>query len=592
MADENSFVQEVKFKVDDSELRSAVDNMRKNFGDGKNSKVTSSLEKGFKDAGKEAQKTAKEAERIGKATKVAARETNGLASAFDRMKGAVTGLVAAYAGFRGISALVGFGRGSIDAFNIQNRAERMLEFGMRQNGTAARAQELKDYASGIQRRSMYGDEALLTAAGAWQNKIRGVDNSKRMMELVADFAAKSTGGGTVDAGAMRGMAQQLMQALSGRAITLKAQGFDITAINDLQKIRQNGGVVTEDMEIAALEKVLAPIRGMARELSETDEGKIIQLKNEIGDMREEIGRELLPVVARLAGNLRDNLPVVKELFEGFSGVLVGWMNSISEHRETIVSFVSSMGEIVTFIAKNVGFVINFKASMMLLGPLFKKTALQMTQAEMQVETSTQQAASGISKAAVQIRNAGEQAQQAGQKLSGVGTALGALRGFAVNAIVAWSASQIEEAISAAWSYFKERKRAIDFDTAQGERRQAQDRMLNAWNAYKNGGALKDINERRDLEAAVQSYRAKYGTDAAVPEYIRKALGEDTSVKPDLSSEKKGTKGATTNNFINYTNNITTDSDLMAKAIKENLRTLLTSQLTFVSRSETARALAL
>ena len=592
MADENSFYQEIKFNVDDSELRSAIDNMRKNFGDGSNTKVTSSLEKGFKDAGKEAQKTAKETEKIGKATKVAAKETDGLAMAFDRMKVAVGGLVAAYAGFRGISSLVGFGRGSIDAFNIQNRAERMLEFGMRQNGTADRAQELKDFASNIQRQSMYGDEAMLTAAGAWQNKIRDVDNSKRMMQLVADFAAKSTGGGSVDAGTMRSMSQQLMQALNGRAITLKAQGFDISAINDLQKIRQKGGVVTEDMEIAALEKVLAPIRGMAKELAQTDEGKIIQLKNEIGDMREEIGRELLPVVAQLAGNIRENLPTIKVLFEGFRDVLIGWMNTLYENRETVNSFVSAMGEIVTFIAKNVGFIVNFKASMMLLGPLFKKTAMQMTQAELQVESSTRQAAAGISKAAVQIKTAGDEAQVAGEKLSGVGSALGALKGFAVNAIVAWSASQIEEAISAAWAYFKERKRATDFETADGQRLKAQDRMISAWNAYKNGGVLKDVNERRDLEAAVQSYREKYGVDAAVPEYIRRALGEDTSIKPNITPEKRATKGATTINNIAYTNNITTDSDLMAKAIKENLRTLLTSNLTFVNRSETARALAL
>lgn len=592
MADENSFYQEIKFNVDDSELRSAIDNMRKNFGDGSNSKVTSSLEKGFKDAGKEAQKTAKETEKIGKATKVAAKETNGLALAFERMKGAVGGLVAAYAGFRGISSLVGFGRGSIQAFNVQNRAERMLEFGMRQNGTAERAQELKDYASGIQRQSMYGDEAMLTAAGAWQNKIKSVDNSKRMMELVADFAAKSTGGGTVDANTMRSMSQQLMQALNGRAITLKAQGFDISAINDLQKFRQKGGVVTEDMEIAALEKVLAPIRGMAKELAQTDEGKIIQLTNEIGDMREEIGRELLPVVAQLAGSIRENLPTIKVLFEGFKDVLVGWMNTLYEHRETFTTFVSSMGEILTFIAKNVGFVVNFKMSMSLLGPLFKKTAMQMTQAELQVETSTQQAATGISKAAVQIKTAGEQAQEAGQKLSGVGSALGALRGFAVNAIVAWSASQIEEAISAAWSYFKQRKAQADMDARLAERDEATTKMLDAWKAYKNGGLLKDVNERRDLEGAVQSYRAKYGVDAAVPEYIRKALGEDTSIKPNITPEKRATKGATTINNIAYTNNITTDSDLMAKSIKENLRTLLTSNLTFVNRSETARALAL
>lgn len=589
MADENSFVQEIKLEVDDSELRAAVENMKKEFV-GVDASLGKKLPDDFKKAGKEAEKTAKETERIAKASDKATKETDKLSHSFGGLAGAIRGAVAAYAGFQGISKLVGFGKGSLEAFKVQARAERMLEFGMRQNGTQASSQELKDYASALQRRTMYGDEAMLTAAAAWQNKIRSVDNSKRMMELVADFAAKSTGGGSVDAGTMRSMAQQLMQALSGRAITLKAQGFDITAIERLQKIRSKGGTVTEDMEIQALERVLAPIRGMARELADTDEGKIEKLKNDIGDMREEIGRELMPVVADLASNVRENMPAIKEMFEGFKDVLVGWMNALSDNRETIVSFATTVTDLVKFLGNNIGTVANYKVAFMALGPMMKKNAVQITAAELKVETATAQAAAGIQKAAVQMRNAGEIASGAANKLSGVGGALGSLKGFAVSAIAAWSASQIEQAISAAWSYFKQKRNENDLKERIAEKDAATTRMLDAYRAYKNGGLLKDVNERRDLEAAVQTYRAKYGLDAAVPDYILKALGETRA--PDITPEKKTTKGSTTINNINYTNNITTDSDLLAKQVKENLRTLLTSNLNIVNRAEGAKVLAL
>lgn len=589
MADENSFVQEIKLEVDDSELRAAVENMKKEFV-GVDASLGKKFPDDFKKAGKEAEKTAKETERIAKASDKATKETDKLSHSFGGLAGAIRGAVAAYAGFQGISKLVGFGKGSLEAFKVQARAERMLEFGMRQNGTQASSQELKDYAAALQRRTMYGDEAMLTAAAAWQNKIRSVDNSKRMMELVADFAAKSTGGGSVDAGTMRSMAQQLMQALSGRAITLKAQGFDITAIERLQKIRSKGGTVTEDMEIQALERVLAPIRGMARELADTDEGKIEKLKNDIGDMREEIGRELMPVVADLASNVRENMPAIKEMFEGFKEVLVGWMNALSDNRETIVSFATTMTDLVKFLGNNIGTVANYKVAFMALGPMMKKNAVQITAAELKVETATAQAAAGIQKAAVQMRNAGEIASGAANKLSGVGGALGSLKGFAVSAIAAWSASQIEQAISAAWSYFKQKRNENDLKERLAEKDAATTRMLDAYRAYKNGGLLKDVNERRDLEAAVQTYRAKYGLDAAVPDYILKALGETRA--PDITPEKRTTKGSTTINNINYTNNITTDSDLLAKQVKENLRTLLTSNLNIVNRAEGAKVLAL
>ena len=117
MADE--FVQVVKFKVDDKEIVAAIDRIRKAFGEGAGAKgPADALDKNLKKASKSASDTAKQAQNIARATKEATRETNGLTSAFDRMKGAVTGLVAAYAGFKGISAIVGFGKGSIDAFTM------------------------------------------------------------------------------------------------------------------------------------------------------------------------------------------------------------------------------------------------------------------------------------------------------------------------------------------------------------------------------------------------------------------------------------------------------------------------------------------
>lgn len=603
MAEE--FVQSIKLKVDDSELVDAVKRFREAFGGGVagvgGNNPASGLEKGMQKASKAASEAARQAKNISSGMKEATRETNGLTSAFNSMKGAVTGLVAAYAGFKGISALVGFGKGSIDAFNVQNRAERMLEFGMRQNGTQGRSRELKEFASLIQKNTMYGDEALLTAAAGWQNKIHGVENSKRMMALVADYAAKSTGGGTVDAGAMRGFSQQLMQALTGRAITLKAQGLDISAIERLNEIRRKGGTVTEDMEIAALEKVLEPIRGMAQEIARTDEGKIQQLKNDIGDMREEIGRELLPVVGELAKSMKENIPTLKKVFEGFKDVLVSLMETVKAHTGEIREFASAFSDALKLFSQAPVEIIGFVAAMKLLGPAMRS-------------------------ARASALDSGTGFLLLGKTLKSIGKG-----GLVAGAI--WGLEQIYKAAKTTMELATETSREGKRTTHYADLDEANRNVLSQIE-YQKSLNLSD-KEKAEVMARVASVgpnvdlqnvrnpavgmlyngltenqRSWMKHEFEKRKYMAKrqaAMNAMNKVgqlpKPDYSSEEelqkridaenaKMSKGDTYNNNITVYNNITADSEMTAKIIKEKLRFFATSQLNFTSRTAAAKAFAL
>lgn len=622
MAEE--FVQTIKLKVDDSDLVAAVKRFRDALGESGNVSVrpTAGLEKGMKAVGKEADEAARKVEKVGKdlgeagakagraateakkiswATKEAAKETNGLSAAFGNLKGAVTGLVAAYAGFKGISALVGFGKGSIDAFNVQNRAERMLEFGMRQNGTQSRSGELKNFASLIQKNTMYGDEAMLSAAAGWQNKIRGVENSKRMMALVADYAAKSTGGGTVDAAAMRGFSQQLIQALAGRATTLKAQGLDISAIERLNEIRRKGGAVTEDMEIAALEKTLAPIRGIASELAKTDEGKIQQLKNDIGDMREEIGRELLPVVGELAKSMKENLPTLKKLFEGFKDVLVSLMETVKAHTGEIREFASAFSDALKLFSQAPVEIMGFVAAMKLLGPA--------------------------------MRSARASALDSGTGFLLLGKTLKAIGKGGLMAGAIWGLEKIYEAAKALKELFteesRERKRTThksDFDEANRHVRSQieNQKKLNLSDKEKAevmarvasvgpnvdlqnvrnpavGLLYSGLNENQRSWMKYEFEKRKYMAKQQAAMNAMNKVGQ--LPKPDFSEEDDTmkrinaerammTKGDTYNNNITVYNSISADSEMTAKIIKEQLRFFATSQLNFTSRTAAAKAFAL
>lgn len=603
MAEE--FVQVVKLKVDDSELRAAIENLRRALGDGVNVKLTAGLEKGLKDAGKEANKTAKETEKIAKGTKDAKKETDGLSKSFKGMTGAVKGLVAAYAGFKGISAIVGFGKGSIEAFNVQNRAERMLEFGMRQNGTAERADELKRYASTIQGRTIYGDEAMLSAAAGWQNKIQDVENSKRMMDLVADFAAKSTGGGAVDAGAMKGFSQQLMQALAGRAITLKAQGFDISAINELQEIRRKGGKVTEDMEIAALEKVLAPIKGMAQELANTDEGKILQLKNTIGDMREEVGRQLMPVVSRLAENIRKNLPSLKNLFESLGKVFESLVNAVTENIGTLKTVADWFAALMRFIGDHLGEIVAFGAGMKVLGvaiPLVSGgiEGLSIALKGLVVGNPLGAAAAGIA-ALVGVTLALREKltkSRDDKRYAAAEDAASKVKELATRKVKAGYEDKAEEDLQAARKDLS-RKIAEYANLHDGAVPQE---WLDALSMGRNGASTPGRLKYHHEGDPKDKFRYVYGVgstgkvidpktgkefDPSVYSYDPNALTK--KIQQDL---KLQAKGDTTVNNVQVTNNITTDSDMTTKIIKDMLKTLTTSQLNFTSRTSAAKALAI
>ena len=606
MAEE--FVQSIKFKVDDSELKRSLSEIEKRAGniqirfkaDASASRILSQIN-GLKNP--QAAGAPGGLSSFVREQRHAARSTNAFAVALDsarrglelfslkisrantaRSVSSVSGATAAVATGAGAAALPlgrlgglaavtpgliqmaqmvyqplkAFSQGSIDLFNTQNRAEKMLEFGMRQNGTADRVQELKDYASDIQRRTIYGDEAMLTAAGGWQNKIRGVDNSKRMMELVADYAAKSTGGGAVSADQMRGFSQQLMQALSGRAVTLKAQGFDITAIEQLAELRRKGAKITEDMEIAALEKVLAPVKGMAQDLANTDEGKIIQTQNAMGDLREEVGRRLQPVFARVTSSIMRNMPTIGRMFESFGNVVERFVQIFADNADTIAAFAEKAVGLLEIISE-------FPAS-------FGAFAV----------------AAKVASASIGVQGAGGAASGLLGSLGGLG---GGLMKLATSSAWGLLIGEIALIGTTLWEAYKEASKAKETRRKIKEDGNVRQSVIGSYRRYRAG----EISEERYKE--VFDRAKSMGSDMSGSVYDIWKTAESSKLAPGgldmdkMMAQFKNMKPVT-NNRITVNNEIKTDSDMTAKIIKDQLRELTTSRLNFSSRTAVAKAVSL
>lgn len=437
---------------------------------------------------------------------------------------------------------------SIGSFRTQNRAENALMFGMKQNGTEDSINELLRHSSEIQKKSIYGDEALLTAAAAWQPKIKGVENNKKMLDLLADYAAKVTGGGEVSAEQMKGFSQQLITALSGRSTALKYQGFDTTALEQLQKLKTSGAKVTEEMEIAALEKVLAPVRGMSRDLAKTDEGKIIQLKNAVGDLKESLGEKLQPAFTNIVQSINSNLPTIEKGFNSFGNLAVKIIDGFSRNIDKLSAFAN-------YGLKALNVISDYPAAFAAFGTAAK----------------TAQFALGDSKTGL---------------LGSFGAFGNSLTKLATSTAWGLLAGEIALIGSTLYETYKQ------ISTQNKKNKEIRE------NGNIRASLSKSVTRLKRGEISEERYKSAY--DAAVRLDPTIAESERFNIwmkKPqkqnlDFARQKNVLVNMNFNTTNTQNNNITADSEMTAKIIKENLRWFATSQLNFTSRTAAAKAFAL
>ena len=119
-------------------------------------------------------------------------------------------------------------------------------------------------------------------------------------------------GATASADDFRSMTNGLAQALNGNFASLTRQGFVLT---DVQKKMLTTG--SESERAAALTAILnSTYKDFNKTLAQTPEGRMIKLKNEFGNLKEEIGRGLLPVFEKIMEILSKKvIPALEKLLK-------------------------------------------------------------------------------------------------------------------------------------------------------------------------------------------------------------------------------------------------------------------------------------
>ncbi|AKL95018.1 phage tail tape measure protein TP901 family [Clostridium aceticum] len=266
---------------------------------------------------------------------ITTRAVSGLSKGLKMLAGAA----GAYVGYRAMKA---FANESVEAAKAQIEVEEKLEAvlknvkSLQKEGPEAykKAQvELLGLASQLQNVGVIGDE--VTIAGMQQlatfqmsQKEIGV-LSKGMLDLLAQ--QKGLNASQQDA---VGVANMIGKVMDGQVGALSRVGISFT---DAQAEAIKFGDQMTRAKVLA-EVLEQNVGGVNEALAKTDQGKIQQMTNAWGDMKEEVGKKVLSVQARFAGWFFTKIPRIQGSILGLTDRLTrgidfiaGGFNKISPH---------------------------------------------------------------------------------------------------------------------------------------------------------------------------------------------------------------------------------------------------------------------
>jgi len=248
------------------------------------------------------------------------------------LENAVRGVVAAIGGLAIIRKIFSFATQSMGLFDTQLQGETQLLTTLSNtlDGTSITIDvdantsplevafdQIKDKASEIQSKGIYGDEIMIGGAGELSTYISDVNAVTSMMDTLSNYAAGMSGGAELNYQQMVDYATQLGKALNGSYDGLTKKGFELTKAQ--QKIIETG----TDMEKAlVLDDVISESwANLYDTMSDTPQSQIIQLKNSWGDLGEVIGSRIYPAVLQFVNVITSNWGTIESLTFNLSNAI-------------------------------------------------------------------------------------------------------------------------------------------------------------------------------------------------------------------------------------------------------------------------------
>lgn len=502
----------------------------------------------FESTAEDIEETTQATNELNKAAKNATPGIEKMSGGLSRLAGALKSVAASYIGLQGVRKVWDFGNESIDLYNMQLRQERQLQTVLGNKGLGSEFQGIKEHAASIQGRTIYGDEAMIAGAGELATYVKSADSMKRMMDLLANYAAGMTGGGEVTPQQMVDLATGLGKAFDGTYDAMRKKGFDVSGLQKitravelqeqmtkgegpkklssddreaLQFLRDNKGKSIEDLKIEALEEALADWSGLAETFAQTDEGKIIQIKNAIGDMKEDLGKTLLPVVANIMTKVRDNLPKIQKMMESLGNAFIAIGDMLSDHMDHFMMIGEALAKVVNFVAEFPALSAGTVMALVAIKNGFMETAFAAGDLEMKLQSTNAELLKMHKTSALLIGGAGAAAGfmsyssgaseadnvSSGLKGMAMAAAFGASQFGAMGAAIGAASVALGGLISGVYQLWQASKDADKTIEQIEEQNKAYDRLIKFKKEMKEGVAGASVNYMREVAA----FEAKYGS---------------------------------------------------------------------------------
>ena len=215
-------------------------------------------------------------------------QLSGVSGSIRKLGSAIVATSAAYFGTRGLISAIST---STELAGIQEQAEKQLATALGRTSTA-----LLNQASALQKVTIFGDEAtiqqqaFLASIGFTEEKI------KTIIPVAMDLAT-ATG-------------MTLESAVRNTAKTFSGLAGELGEL-----VPQLRGLTAEQMKAGEAVKVMADLfGGQAQAQAKTYAGSVEQLKGELSDMAEGIGRLLIPAFEKLAPHIKGMIKFYSDLF--------------------------------------------------------------------------------------------------------------------------------------------------------------------------------------------------------------------------------------------------------------------------------------
>lgn len=243
-------------------------------------------------------------------------------------------------GFLAVSAAATlFAKESIDAVKAQLKAEKNLTDNMKRstNATQEQIQSVKNLASALQNEGVIGDEVAL--AGAARLAVYKLNNEQinKLLPNLNDMLAHEKGFNATQEDSIA-MADAIGKALDGKVKGLLKYGVVLTENeNKLFKTMSQ-----EERLNLISKKLTSSIGGTNKSLRNTDEGKIVAVNNAWGDMKEELGKKLLPYLGKFAEWFETKIPQIQNFILSIASRIEEMVNIATPYIISIKNFLGSV----------------------------------------------------------------------------------------------------------------------------------------------------------------------------------------------------------------------------------------------------------